>query len=83
MPIGKGNTHAPTSQPQQVDSPPRPTPQPYDSLTFIMAFEGGELDDSEIIEGFQHLIDSGLAWSLQGSYGRTAMALVEAGYCHL
>ncbi len=55
---------------------------PFDTVSFIIAFEGGELSDEEIIEGFQHLIDSGLAWSLQGFYGRTAQALIEAGYCH-
>jgi len=47
----------------------------------IMAFESGELDDDGIIDLFQKLIDSGLAWKLQGSYGRTATALINAGYC--
>lgn len=46
----------------------------------ILAFEAGELDETETIELFQHLIDTGLAWSLQGSYGRTAMRMLEAGY---
>jgi hypothetical protein len=54
-----------------------------DSVDFIMAYEGGELGQEEIIEGFQALIDSGLAWQLQGSYGRTAKALIEGGYCRL
>jgi hypothetical protein len=47
----------------------------------IMAFESGELDEGDIIELFQELIDSGLAWQLQGSYGRMANALIENGYC--
>ena len=47
----------------------------------IMAFESGDLDDDGIIDLFQSLIDSGLAWKLQGSYGRTATALINAGYC--
>jgi hypothetical protein len=53
------------------------------SVDFIMAYEGGELDQEEVVKGFQALIDSGLAWQLQGSYGRTAKALIDAGLCHL
>ena len=53
----------------------------FDSLNFIMSYEQGDLEEEEIIEGFQHLIDSGMAWSLQGHYGRTAVALIEAGLC--
>jgi hypothetical protein len=29
-------------------------------------------DQEEILEAWQHLIDTGLAWSLQGWFGRTA-----------
>jgi hypothetical protein len=47
----------------------------------IIAFEQGELDDEGIIVLFQHLIDMGLAWTLQGCYGRIATALIEAGHC--
>ena len=53
----------------------------FDQVGFIMAYEGGELDDEQIIEGFQHLIDNSLVWSLQGSYGRMAVALIEGGHC--
>jgi hypothetical protein len=45
----------------------------------IIAYECGELDDEETIALFQELLDSGLVWQLQGSYGRTANALLEAG----
>jgi hypothetical protein len=38
----------------------------------IMAYEQGDLDEQDTLELFQELIDSGLAFSLQGDYGRTA-----------
>ena len=54
----------------------------WDSLGFIMAYEDGELDsEEEMIEGFQKLIDCGLAFSLQGSYGRMAAQLIRTGAC--
>lgn len=53
----------------------------FDSLSFIMDFENGDLTDDQIINGFQQLINSGLAWSLQGSYGRMAKQLIDSGYC--
>ena len=53
----------------------------FDTLGFIMAYEQGDLDEDEVIEGFQHLIDSGVVWVLQGDYGRTATALIKGGYC--
>ena len=49
----------------------------------IMAFESSELEDTEIFELFQYLIDTGHAWTLQGSYGRTAEMLIEGGQCHV
>ena len=50
-------------------------------LDQVIAYEQGELDEEGIIDLFQELITSGMAWKLQGSYGRTAKALIEAGYC--
>ena len=38
--------------------------------------------EEEFIEAWQHLIDSGLAWTLQGFFGRTANHLIEEGICH-
>ena len=49
------------------------------NINQIIAYENGELNKSEVIELFQTLVSTGLAWSLQGSYGRTARALIEAG----
>jgi hypothetical protein len=48
----------------------------------IIDFECGNMEEGEVITFFQELIDTGMAWSLQGSYGRTATALIDAGYCH-
>ena len=52
-----------------------------DQVDKIIAFEQGDLDEEGVIELFQELIDSGLAWQLQGSYGRMANSLIENGYC--
>ena len=54
----------------------------FDEVGFIMQFERGEVSFDELTDGFQHLIDSGIVWKLQGSYGRTAESLIEQGYCH-
>lgn len=53
-----------------------------DQLDAIIALEQGDLDEGETVALFQNLINSGLVWELQGSYGRTAMRLLEAGLCH-
>lgn len=47
----------------------------------MIDWENGELSDDDSIELFQELIDSGLAWKLQGFYGRTANRLIEMGLC--
>lgn len=42
-----------------------------------------EPDNKEqVIEAWQHLIDTGLAWQLQGWFGRTANDLIEREVCH-
>ena len=35
--------------------------------------------EEEVIEAWQYLVDTGLAWQLQGTFGRTAQALIEDG----
>jgi hypothetical protein len=47
----------------------------------IIDYESGTMDQEEAVRFFQGLIDSGMAWTLQGSYGRTAKALIDAGHC--
>lgn len=50
------------------------------NIDSIIAFESGELDDMQTLELFAGLIKSGSAWSLQGSYGRTAASLIDSGF---
>ena len=38
-------------------------------------------DEKTIIKAWQHLIDTGLAFKLQGTFGRTARDLIEQGIC--
>jgi len=42
---------------------------------------GMPASEETYIEAYQYLIDTGLAWTLQGSIGRQAAALIEAGHC--
>jgi hypothetical protein len=46
----------------------------------IMDYESGNLSGEDTIQLFADLVKSGMAWKLQGHYGRTAKALIEAGY---
>ena len=40
-------------------------------------------DKEKIIEVWQHLIDTGVAYKLQGRFGRTANQLIEEGICQM
>ncbi len=48
-------------------------------LDKIIAHENGELGVRETIELFSEITLSGVVWELQGSYGRAAQGLIEAG----
>jgi hypothetical protein len=45
----------------------------------IIAYENGELDMTAFVKLFQYLVDTEMAWELQGHYGRTAMKLIKEG----
>lgn len=39
-------------------------------------------NEEQVVDAWQHLIDTGLAWTLQGFFGRAAQQLIEQGVCH-
>ena len=50
-----------------------------DTVGRIIDYETGNLSEEETIALFQDLVNTGLAWKLQGHYGRTAKAFLQAG----
>lgn len=48
-------------------------------LDTLLRYENGELNQEETINFFQGLVNNGSAWTLQGSYGRTAKQFIDAG----
>lgn len=55
---------------------------PVNVVNQIMDYEDGNMNQEQTISFFQSLVDSGLAWELQGTYGRHAMELIKAGLVH-
>lgn len=57
--------------------------KPMDDYTAVGIAEGfiDCPDEDRVLEAWQHLIDTGLAWRLQGSFGRMAASLIDAGLC--
>ena len=54
-----------------------------DTFTAVGLAEGFVEAESQeqVIEAWQYLIDTGLAWKLQGWFGRTAAHLIGEGIC--
>jgi hypothetical protein len=52
-------------------------------IDLIIAYEQGDLSDYQTVNLFADLVRTGLAFQLQGHYGRVARALIEAGYLDL
>lgn len=59
-------------------------------LADIIKYEAGDIGNSalpleeqlDLIDFFQDLVNSGLAWQLQGHYGRAAANLIRLGLVH-
>lgn len=49
----------------------------YRAVALAEGFEDGT--EEEVVRAWQYLVDTGLAWRLQGWFGRTAQALIQAG----
>lgn len=53
---------------------------PYLATAYAEEFcEGENATEKEQLTAWQYLIDTDLAWSLQGWFGRTANSLIEQG----
>jgi len=69
----------------QVVSNPKPQKfkitkkEKFDKIGMIIAYESGELSDKDTLKLFQHLVDTGEVWHLQGHYGRVANDLLQQG----
>lgn len=51
---------------------------PYRAISIIEGMEIVETRE-EVLEAWQYLVDTDLAWTLQGSIGRMAAMLIESG----
>tara|TARA_R100001244_G_scaffold25906_1_gene26153 strand:+ start:49 stop:231 length:183 start_codon:yes stop_codon:yes gene_type:complete len=54
----------------------------YLAVGIAEGFEEPE-NEEQVIQAWQYLLDTGLVWQLQGSFGRTANALIEQGIIKL
>ena len=56
-----------------------------DNYNAVGIAEGFVEADSEeqVLEAWQYLVDTGMAWKLQGWFGRTAQQLINQGYINL
>ncbi len=52
----------------------------FDAVGIAEGFIEAESED-QVIQAWQTLIDTGLAWQLQGWFGRQAQHLINEGVC--
>lgn len=52
-------------------------------MTDLSAIWREDVTEEDHVAAYQELINTGQAWKLEGSVGRQAMALIEAGLCVL
>jgi len=48
----------------------------------VMIVEQGTADEETYIAAMQHLINTGIVWQLQGSFGRAAVDMMQSGVCY-
>ena len=79
-------THQPFSYEDLLHEVPRIV-DPMDQFTAVMIVEqqwdlvGEQPSEDRYIEACQYLIDTGIAWQLQGYFGRSCAAMIDAGLC--
>jgi hypothetical protein len=76
--IGWSPAHEHFGDRYQVGRPAPRLPH-FDLVSAIIDYENGDASGGEVIALFQHLVNTGMVWQLQGRYGRTAVDLIEAG----
>ncbi len=53
----------------------------FDAVGIVEGFIDSNSEE-QVLEAWQTLVDTGMAWQLQGWFGRTARHLIEEGYIH-
>ncbi len=51
----------------------------FRACSIVEGFDGEEHTIEEVLSAWQYLLDIGIVWKLQGSYGRGAQRLIEEG----
>lgn len=51
----------------------------FDAVGIAEGYIEADSED-QVLEAWQTLVDTGMAWQLQGWFGRTARHLIEEGY---
>lgn len=54
----------------------------FEAVEIIEGRVSEEEINERLTEAWQHLINTGIVWKLQGFYGRAATSLIEQGLCH-
>jgi len=48
-------------------------------IWYLEDAEAHNMTEEEVIANWQHFVDNGLVWKMQGWYGRNAQAMLDAG----